>query len=225
MGQPRAQLTDVHRRERAALVGSLESLGPDAPTLCPPWTAATLASHIVAPEQGAGFAWALGWPARRMLGPQRTAGAMRRLEPAMTAAMARAERRGWHWLLARLEAGPPRLFRLSTLARVRLLEDWIHHEDLRRANGLGPRPRDEQLEAATVEGLELLARMPEFADARRRIAVRLPEGLTIGSGDDTEAVVVGPPGEVLLALAGRGQVADVTVEGETSRLDPVGLRF
>lgn len=105
------------------------------------------------------------------------------------------------------------------------MEDWIHHEDVRRANGLEPRPSDEHLDAALVGGFELMVAMPEFAAARRHIGVRLPDGRTLNGRDQTRVVVSGPPGEVLLALAGRARVADASVDGDRSFLDDQALSF
>jgi uncharacterized protein (TIGR03083 family) len=132
--------------------------------------------------------------------------------------MRRAEQRGWPWLLAKLRAGPPRLLRHGTLSTVRLLEDWIHHEDLRRANGLPPRPASADLEAEITNGLVVLASMPEFARGRAQIMVRLRGGTVVNRLPDPHLTVSGPPGEVLLALAGRDGVAEAELAGDRTLL-------
>ncbi len=211
-------LRAVRADERAQLLDTLTTLGPDAPTLCAPWRASTLASHLVVSELGAGLPWAVGWPLRRLVGAERATAAVQRMQPVMLRSMRWAERRGWPWLLAKLRAGPPRLLRRGTLSTVRLLEDWIHHEDLRRANDLPPRTASTALDAALTAGLELLASMPEFADRRAQIALRLPDGTVINDLASPRLTVSGPPGEVLLALAGRDHVAQVDLAGDTSVL-------
>ena len=40
----------VAQRERAALVATMRSVGPDAPTLCEGWTTRDLAAHLVIRE-------------------------------------------------------------------------------------------------------------------------------------------------------------------------------
>jgi uncharacterized protein (TIGR03085 family) len=216
-------LVAVHRAERHELLTTLRGLGPDVPTLCPPWTGMQIASHLGAAEANAGLWWAAGWPTRRVLGPARTARLLARSQPLLERAMRRLERRGWSALLDRLGAGPPWLFGTATLTRVRLLEDWIHHEDVRRANGLQPRGADARLCAALVEGMELLATIPEFSTGRERIAAVLDDGTLLTGSQQPEVTVRGDPGEVLLALAGRLHAAEVAVDGRAELLDPMAL--
>jgi uncharacterized protein (TIGR03083 family) len=137
--------------------------------------------------------------------------------------MARAEDRGWDWLLRRLEGGLPRPFALRMIAEVRLLEEWIHHEDVRRANGEDVRPEDEQLAERLVDGMLTISRFAQFAASRHGIEVALPDGRSylLGEGPAV-ARVAGRTGEVLLWLAGRGAVAEVEVDGEIA--DRAALR-
>src|SRR3954469_15263191 len=44
------------QRERSALVETMRSLGPDAPTLCGDWTTRDLAAHLVVRERRPGAA-------------------------------------------------------------------------------------------------------------------------------------------------------------------------
>jgi uncharacterized protein (TIGR03085 family) len=218
-------VVEAHRREREELVATLRHFGPEAPTLCDDWSAAILASHLVAAEQAGGVPWALVWTLRGVLGPRLAAAGIRRLRPLMLRAMEGVERQGWDRILARLEAGPPSLFRLRRLGQIRLLEDWIHHEDVRRANGLGPRPPDPVRDEALVTGIEAVSHIPEFANLRQGIAVRLPDGRSWTASGDPTVSLEGSPGEILLALAGRAHVARVAVEGDAALLGAESLRF
>ena len=40
-------MTSLARRERISLCDTFTRTGPDAPTLCSPWTTADLAAHLV----------------------------------------------------------------------------------------------------------------------------------------------------------------------------------
>jgi uncharacterized protein (TIGR03085 family) len=208
----------VHRLERTSLLETLRDVGPAAPTLCHPWPASTMAAHIVVAERGGGAGWALALPLRRLLGARITTGAIRRLNPVMVRSMERAEGRGWPWLLERLAAGPPRLFRMAAPARVRLLEDWIHHEDIRRANGRGPRSADAALDQALLTSMQAVARLPEFTAPRQSLEATFPDGTVLRLSDRPTVRIAGPPGEVLLFVAGRVDVAQVEVEGDADEV-------
>lgn len=205
----------LHLAERAQLLATFRTVGPDAPTLCSEWSARTLAAHVVVSEQYAGLPMTVSYPVWRVLSA-RAGQAMRdSITGPMLRNMARAERRGWDWLLARLEAGPPRLFGLRLIADVRLLEEFVHHEDVRRANGEGPRPENPRLDARLVDAMLTMRGIAQFAAPRHGIEVTLPDGRSYSLGDGPARTRVrGPAGEVLLWLAGRGSVAHVDVTGD-----------
>jgi uncharacterized protein (TIGR03085 family) len=205
----------LHRAERGELLTTFRSAGPDAPTLCSEWPARTLAAHLVVSEQYAGLPMTVSYPVWRLLSA-RAGQAMRdSFTGPMLRNMAKAERRGWDWLLARLDAGPPRLFGLRLIADVRLLEEFVHHEDVRRANGGGPRPENARLDARLVDAMLTMRGIAQFAAPRHGIEVTLTDGRSYRLGEGpTRSRVTGPPGEVLLWLAGRGSVARVDVTGE-----------
>src|SRR5205085_4161652 len=118
---------DLLRAERARLCDTLERYGPGAPTLCAGWSTDDLAAHLVVrerdPRSGPGLV--LGGRAAEYTNRLRL----------------RARAKGYPWLLERLRAGPP-TFVLVTMAGLNVNENWIHHEDVRRANGEAPRPVD-----------------------------------------------------------------------------------
>jgi len=205
----------LHCAERAEFLATLRGAGQTAPTLCSEWPASTLAAHLVVSEQYAGLSMTMIYPVWRMLSA-RAGQAMRdSITGPMVRNMASAARRGWDWLLARLEAGPPRLFGLRMIAEVRLLEEFVHHEDVRRADGGGPRPENALLDARLVDAMLTMRGIAQFAAPRDGIEVALPDGRSYLLGDGpARSRVTGPPGEVLLWLAGRGSVARVDVTGE-----------
>jgi uncharacterized protein (TIGR03085 family) len=178
----------IDARERRQLCDLLQELGPDAPTLCEGWTAADLAAHLVLREHFR------RWTAERM----------------------KAEKsRGFPHLVARLRRGAPlipwRLPVLRTLGNG--LEYFIHHEDLRRANGRDPRPTSGDLE-------RLCWRMTGYLGRRQARAIR-PVGLVLigpggrrrSFGSGPSATLSGAPSELVLFLSGRRSAARVDLGG------------
>ena len=126
--------------EREQLSDLLEQLGPEAPTLLEPWTTRDLAAHLVIREHDYLAAPGLVLP-----------GAWARFAERRRAALARKD---FSWLVATVRSGPPRgFFRIIWIRRFpNLNEFFVHHEDVRRAHGYGPRensPRWMRLYGAT----------------------------------------------------------------------------
>jgi uncharacterized protein (TIGR03085 family) len=200
------QTRALHHAERVQLLATLRTLGPDAPTLCEGWPVRTLVAHLVVSEQQAGLPLAFSYPVWRVAPARVTGALLKSLDKPGTRLMNRAEARGWEWMLGRLEAGPPRVYALRLIAEVRLLEEWIHHEDIRRANGEGPRPLDPRLADRLLAGMLAMSRFRFFAKPREGIEVTLPGGTRYDVGDGpTRTRVSGDVGEVALWLAGRGR--------------------
>jgi uncharacterized protein (TIGR03085 family) len=206
-------LTELRRTERAAACTTLRAVGPRAPTLCSQWTAADLAGHVVVSERYLGLPMLLAYPLRRVLPGAVREGLMRSMRDIGERQIQSVTAKGWHWLLGRLEAGPPVAYRVPSIAPIRLIEEWIHHEDVRRANDMPPRPSSPQLDEALWNALLRLTSFPEFVPARRGLEVVLSDGRNYRLGNSTRARLEGPPGEVLLFLAGRTAAAHVTVTG------------
>lgn len=198
--------------ERSQLAGLLAQLGPDAPTLLDPWTTRDLAAHLVlrehdllaAPGLVIGGVWA------RLAERRRTALAQRDFD----------------WLVATIGSGPPRgFFRIPWVRRFpNLNEFFVHHEDVRRANGLAPRVNPPATDTAlwhnVDRGSRFLARRLhgvglelQWAGTGRTLRVRRGHPV---------ARVVGPPGELLLFLFGRRGAAQVEVRGPAAAVDAVG---
>lgn len=191
-------------QERLELCDLLEELGPAVATLIEGWTAHDLAAHIVLRERDlvAGLCIVLPGPFQRFAERRRA-----RL----------AQSKDFTWLVARIRSGPPMgFFRIGwvrTLAN--LNEFFVHHEDVRRASGRGPRSLTPEMDAAlwrnVRRGSHFLSRRLhgcgleiEWVGTGKRVRAR--------SGEPT-ARLTGPPGELLLYVFGRRAVARVEVSG------------
>ena len=191
-------------QERRNLCDVFDELGPLSPTLLEGWAAHDLAAHVVLRERDLVAGPCLVLPGRF----QRFA-EQRRVKL--------AERQDFSSLVARIRSGPPPgFFRIGWVRSFpNLNEFFVHHEDVRRANGMDPRTLTPELEAALWRnvrrgsrylgrrlhdaGLEL-----EWAGTRERLRVR--------PGDPT-ARLTGLPGELLLYVFGRQRAAQVEVSG------------
>jgi uncharacterized protein (TIGR03085 family) len=112
-------------RERFALCDLFEELGPDVPTLLEGWSAKDLAAHIVLREHDPIACPCLVLP-----------GLFQRFAELCRVKL--AQQREFEWLVARIRSGPPPgLFRIGWVRSFpNLNEFFVHHEDVRRANGL-----------------------------------------------------------------------------------------
>jgi uncharacterized protein (TIGR03085 family) len=197
---------------RHLLADTAASLGPDAPTLCDPWTVRELVAHEVLresrPDAAAGIALA---------GPFR-----RRTE----AVQARIAEEDFADLVRRLRQGPPRWWptRLPALDRsVNLAEFAVHQEDLVRAQpGWVATPHDSGTMSALWDAYRGAARLAyrsapvgvvAVAPGHGRAAVRRPRP------DSGTVVLRGTPLELLLHAFGRTEVAQVQVEGSDADLE------
>jgi len=197
--------------ERARLADLLDELGPDAPTLLAPWTTRDIAAHLVLRERDS-----LGAPGLVLPGP------WSRLTQRRQAALAA---RDFTRLVAAFRAGPPPgFFRAGWVRRVPSLNEFfVHHEDVRRANGRGPRTNEQAMEEALWHNVTLgswyLARRLrgtglELHWAGTAKTVRARPG-------KRAARIAGPPGELLLYLFGRQDAAQVEMSGPASAVEAV----
>jgi uncharacterized protein (TIGR03085 family) len=213
-------MTHLARLERDALCATLAVVGPAAPTLCSPWTAADLAAHLVLRDRRPDLAPGIWVPALAA----RTEQGMRRY-----AAMP------WADLVDLVRAGPP----VWSPARVPTVDDlvnfvefFVHHEDVLRGDEV-PGPRRELSDRATRGLWTSLSRSARLMFRRSPVGVvlRTPAGDTIAAHPATAlgtVILEGEPGELLLAAYGRRRVAQLAVMGSdeaVSRLwsAPVGL--
>jgi uncharacterized protein (TIGR03085 family) len=193
----------LDQRERDELCDLLLELGPDAPTLCEGWTTLDLAAHLVVRER-----------------EPRTAPGL--VSPRFAAYTDRRRRhqadQGLAATVDRLRSGPPLLPwglpKLRTL--LNLVEFTVHHEDVRRANGAGPRTERPDLDDALwkllrgqgrlggrhIQGAGLDLLRPDHPGSR----------LHVKSGSPL-AELTGAPIDLVLYLSGRKDAAQVTLTG------------
>jgi len=197
--------------ERAQLSDLLDELGPQAPTLLEPWTTRDIAAHLVLREND------------HLAGPGLVLpGAWGRFAERRAKALAL---RNFTRLSTTLRSGPPPgFFRIGRVRRgPNLNEFFVHHEDVRRANGRGRRTHEQAMDEALWynvtsapwflarrlrgAGLEL-----QWAGTARTVRAR--------RGKPT-ARIAGPPGELLLYLFGRQSAAHVEVSGTDAAIEAV----
>jgi uncharacterized protein (TIGR03085 family) len=197
--------------ERDGLCDLMNKLGPDAPTLLGPWTTHDLAAHLVIREHDYRAAPGLVVP-----------GAWGRFAERRRKALTRTD---YATLLATIRSGPPPgFFRLGWVRRVpNLNEFFVHHEDVRRANGFDPRTNAAALQEALWRNLGLA---PWFLARRLRGAglelewVGTNQVLRVRRGKSTVRLT-GQPGDLLLYLFGRQGAAKVEVSGPGEAVEAV----
>jgi uncharacterized protein (TIGR03085 family) len=133
--------------------------------------------------------------------------------------------RDFSWLIAMLRSGPPPgVFRIGWVRRLPSLNEFfVHHEDVRRANGRGPRTNepamDEALWRNVSRGRWFLARRLRGAGLELQWA-GTTQTVRARRGKPT-ARIAGPPGELLLYLFGRQGAAHVEVSGPAAAVEAV----
>ena len=196
------------QRERSALVETMRSVGPGAPTLCGDWTTRDLAAHLVVREGRLDATPGIAIPF--------LAGYTDKVQRQVAAS---AE---WDELLDKIASGPPIFSPFKILDPVANMgEMFIHHEDVRRAQpGWEPRPLDDATVKALGRGLSIMARLT-LAKAPARVSLRTPEGKTLATvGRGPELTVTGEPQEVLLFISGRDAVR-LEFDGDAALVDAV----
>jgi len=195
--------------ERAQLCDLFDGLGPEAPTLLESWTTHDLVAHLVLREHDLAAAPGLVVP-----------GAWSRLAERRRLAL---KERTFADLVATVRSGPPPgFFRIGWMRRFpNLNEFFVHHEDVRRANGFGSRANPSAEDAALFRNV---ARGRWFLSRRLRGAglelawAGTDKGVTARRGQPT-ARLVGLPGELLLFLFGRCDVAEVEIIGASEAVE------
>lgn len=199
---------DLDLRERNELCDLMLEVGPDAPTLCGEWTTFDLAAHLVIRERNP-----LSAPGILVGGPFEsfTAGLMRK-----------EQRRGFEAVVARVRSVPPGPLSIPPVrAAISLVEYTVHHEDVRRPQGLAPRTDRDDLQQAVWTKVRQLsglivrrARIGDIALDLGATGAVGPGGASHQAGKGSRVVhVEGPPVELLLFVYGRQAIAQVEVTG------------
>jgi uncharacterized protein (TIGR03085 family) len=197
--------------ERRQLSDLLEELGPDAPTLLEPWTTRDITAHLILRDHDP-----LAAPGLVLPGP------WSRFAQQRQRALAQ---RDFAWLVARLRSGPPPgFFRIGWVRRFPSLNEFfVHHEDVRRANGRDPRTHEPAMDRALWSNV---TRSAWFLTRRVRGA-----GLELQWANTAQTVrarrgnpaakLAGSPGELLLYLFGRPHAARAQLTGPTTATDRI----
>lgn len=197
-------------QEKAALVETLRTTDPDAPTLDDGWDVRRLLAHLVQRESGS-IAGLTDVIARKP--PGQEAGLTKLTDRARSP-------QGYARLVDRFVAGPPRWSPMSWAAeKINFVEYVIHHEDIRRGGPVPAEPRelpaDEQ--DAVWQQLGLFA----LSLKRSPVGVRLatPRGQTrVAKGGDG-VTLTGEPVELALWISGRRGPAQVAVTGSPEAVE------
>lgn len=193
---PRPFTRSLAARERDALCDLVLSVGGSGPTMCAGWSVKDLVVHLLVRERKPWSALAPVVPAL-----ERTT--------ARTSALLAA--RDLASLVTQLRAVPLPLAVVDPLLNG--LEMFVHHEDVRRAQpSWAPRPLADDDQRQLWRAASLLGRLqgrragvPLVIESGSRRAV-------LRRGPDP-VVVSGPVSEVVLFLAGRSAVTDLSFDG------------
>jgi uncharacterized protein (TIGR03085 family) len=105
-------------------------------------------------------------------------------------------------------------------ALVNLNEWFVHHEDVRRANGLPPRTDRPELDAALWDLAGRTARMAVRGVEDAGVEVDAPgHGQRILKKGEPKVTITGGPQELILYVNGRRDAAQVEIAGDQAALD------
>lgn len=193
--------------QRNQLANLLIELGPDAPTLCEGWTTKDLAAHL--------------WIRENRLD---AAGGMfvSKLEDRLEDVTNQVLDRDYEEVVSSWQQGPPKLLKFVD-TQMNTSENFVHFEDVRRANGLiTPQPLSQEAEKQLYGVLKRMAplllkksKSPVVLHPRGfdRIIAADKKGVAKNGGDVVR--VSGVVGELLLWAFGR-DVVEVAINGDES---------
>jgi uncharacterized protein (TIGR03085 family) len=122
----------------------------------------------------------------------------------------------WDELVELVRSGPPKLSPFGTPAIDRLantMEYFIHHEDVRRANGMEPRELHPELEDRLWDVVARMAKLT-LRKAPCGVTLRASGGRAVVANSAVPRVAVrGPVGELSLFVYGRQGAAQVELLG------------
>nr|WP_145484864.1 MULTISPECIES: TIGR03085 family metal-binding protein [Streptomyces] len=196
------------KRERLLFADLLETVGPDAPTLCEGWRTRDLAAHVIVRE-------------RR---PDAAGGALiKQLAPRLEKVMAEYTAKPYEELIQLIRTGPPRFspFQVKQVDEAaNTVEFYVHTEDVRRAQrDWSARELDPVFQDALWSRLERTARLLGRG-VPTGLVLRRPDGQTVVAHKGAPVVTAtGEPSELLLFAFGRDRAARVELEGEADAID------
>ena len=205
------------KNERVAMVQFLAELKAEqwhAATLCEGWDVKTIVAHLVVRDtQPLQYGTAIATKGRIGAQPK--------------ALLHAARNRPIRSLLSTLADGPPWFYRLpGPAAIINLVENWVHHEDMRRGELQITRTTSAATHAALWNTLQVTARlMLRHITVSGIVAFVQPNGtalaFSLGDGvprkadpDHAAVRVVGEAGELVLFLLGRKSAANLHFEGD-----------
>jgi uncharacterized protein (TIGR03085 family) len=190
----------LDQRERDELCDLFLALGPDAPTLCEGWRTVDLATHLVVRERE----------------PFAAAGIMiERFAPVTQRHQDAWAAKGLEPVVQKLRRPPLFPWRVPKLRELLNLTEYVvHHEDVRRANGEGPRTDRPDLDDAMWSSLGRMGRLATRKLKGAGLELVSPSGArtTVKKGTPT-ATLTGGPVDLLLYLSGRKSAAQVELGG------------
>lgn len=193
-------------REREDLANLLLSVGPDAPTLCEGWTTRDLANHLYIRENRLDAAGGMF---------------VKALSDRLDAVTAEVNRMPYVEVVGKWGSGAPRWNPMNWADRyVNTAENFVHHEDVRRAQEgwtvrqLPPSGISDLWRLVTAAGRMMLRGSTSTVVLMRDdgVAVTLIDNSAKGAPVVT---VRGSVGELVLWLYGRDEVR-VTIDGDES---------
>ncbi|OIK25652.1 TIGR03085 family metal-binding protein [Streptomyces malaysiense] len=196
------------KRERLLFADLLETVGPDAPTLCEGWRTRDLAAHVIVRE-------------RR---PDAAGGALiKQLAPRLEKVTAEYTAKPYEELVQLIRTGPPRFspFQVKQVDEAaNTVEFYVHTEDVRRAQrDWSARELDPVFQDALWSRLERTARLLGRG-VPTGLVLRRPDGQTVVAHKGVPVVTAtGEPSELLLFAFGRDRAARVELEGEADAID------
>lgn len=209
-----ADRVTLARKERSALVATLRSSGPEAPTLCEGWSTRDLAAHLVVREGRPDAAVGVFVPA---------------LAPRLEELRLRERERDWDDLLVRIDGGAPWYSPLRYADQVANAAEYlVHHEDVLRAREewtarqFAPEDLDRVWSLATTVAKTFLRRVPVRVELR--IPAEIPgtkiRPVSTGAAVAPVVSITAEPVELLLWAFGRDEVT-IDMSGTQHGIDAV----
>lgn len=195
-------MTSFARHERVCLAALAQQLGPEAPTLCGEWTVRELLAHLVIRE---------GRPAGAAIVVPPLAGWLDRATDRQLA-------RPFDDLVDDVRHGPP-LWSPFALPKAdaigNLLEYFVHHEDIRRAQpDWRPRDLDRSRQDTLWRSLGVAGRLMAMRSPVPVSAERSDTGAGLTLRRGRGVTLRGLPSEIALFLYGRQRHAELEVLGD-----------